>query len=367
MATLGYDPRRGSYRVWWHEGTARRSRVVARLPKGTPRPRKDPPEALRALAEAEERELATRADRPADPGRTVGRFLDSYRAHYAGVARRAARSVEEFDRARSLLGAAAEAVPLAGFGRAHAVAHLDRLTAAGLSPRTIRQRVALLSGAWRRAVRRGEVAANPWRDLDLPDLPEPDRPSWTPEEFARLAAAARPWLRDVLAAGVHTGLRVGELIAMPWAWVEWADGGRLGSIRIPPEAAKSGRSRRVPLHPAAHDLLALRFARDGDDGGPVFRGQAGRPIGTRHQVNHAIRASCRRAGLPEVASHAMRRSFGRWAVLGLGPWRGRPVPVYVVSQVLGHADLRTTTSYLALDDVAADDWLAGPDQADWRP
>lgn len=354
MASITFDERRAAYRIFWFEGLRRRSRVVCKLPPGSKRPKKDPPEVLRAKLEAEQEEVATRRDRPADPGRTVGQFLDAYRAWYAG--RRAARSLEEFDRARELLGRKAEAARLAEFGRAEAVGHLDRLSASGLAPATVRQRVSLLGGAWTWAIRRGEVASNPWRDLQLPEKEEPGRPSWTPEEFARVLDAARPWLRGVLTIGAHAGLRVGELMAMAWPWVDFADG-KLGSVRVPAKASKGGRARRVPLHPTLHDWLAARSRHD--DGGPILRGQSGNPIGTRHQVNHAIRSACRRAGLPEVASHAMRRSFGRWAVLGLGPWKGRPVPVYVVSQWLGHRDIKTTMVYLALDESAADDWMAG--------
>lgn len=360
MATAPYDQRRGTYRVFWFEGLKRRSRIVARLPKGTPEPKRRPPEVLRALAEAEEREIASRRDRPGDPERTVGQFLDAYRAYYAEA--KAGSSLEEFDRAREMLGAKVERMPLSAFGRKDAVAHLDAIAGADLAPRTVRLRIALISGAWQRGKKRDEVKTNPWRDLDLPGLEEPDRPSWTPAEFAAVFGAARPWLRDVLTIGVHSGLRVGELIALRWGWVDWSDG-RFGSIRVPAPSAKSGRSRRIPLHEVAHDTLAARFARDGDDGGPILHGQTGLPINTRHQVNRAIGTACRRAGLAEVTSHAMRRSFGRWAVLGLGPWKGRPIPIYVVSQILGHADIKTTLIYLALDDTSADDWIAGPSES----
>jgi integrase len=290
-------------------------------------------------------------------------MLDAYRAWYE--VNRAARSLVEFDRARGLLGPAVEKMPLAEFGRGQAVDYLDRLNAAGLAPATVGMRVALVSGAWRWAARRGEVASSPWRDLPLPGKEEPERPSWTPAEFARLAGAAPPWLRDVLTVGVLSGLRVGELIALPWSWVERA-GGKAVAIRVPAEASKSGRNRRVPAHPALTAWLDARLARDGDDGGPILRGRAGRPITTTGRVNKAIASACDKAGLPRASSHAMRRSFGRWIVQGLGPWEGRPGTVYYVSEAYGHADIRVTQDYLDLDASSADDWMSGA-RGDWSP
>ena len=210
-------------------------------------------------------------------------------------------------------------------------------------------------------MRREELRSNPWLNLDLPEKVEPDRPSWTPEEFDRLVAVCRPWLRTLLTVGVHTGLRIGELIALRWSWVQWGQGQRerYGSIRVPAEAAKSGRSRRIPLHETIHDLLMQRFLRDGDDGGPILRGQSGRPIRNSKHVALCLNLACKRAGLPEVGTHTMRRTFGRWAVLGVGPWKGRPVPMFVVSRWMGHADMSQTAIYLDLEEVASDDWMSG--------
>lgn len=358
MASAGYDVSRGVFRVYYHDGLRRRSQVVARLPKGSPRPRRDPPEVTRALAHYGQIELTTRRDRPDDPGRTVGDFLAAYQAWYA--TERDAGSAKELERACRRLLAWAGKVRLAEFGRSDAVAHLDRLrNDPKLAASTIHKQIGLISGAWSRGQRREELRNNPWKNLDLPEKSEPDRPSWTPSEFERLQAVCRPWLRLLVTVGVYSGLRIGELIELRWSWVEWESGEKYGAIRVPAAQSKSGRSRRVPMCAPLHDLLFERLATEKGEKGPILRGQSDRPIRNAKHVGICLGLACERAGLPRVGTHACRRTFGRWATLGRGPWQGKPIPIYAVSKALGHSDLKTTQLYLALDDESADDWFAG--------
>ena len=76
------------------------------------------------------------------------------------------------------------------------------------------------------------------------------------------------------------------------------------------------------------------------------------------EVGKAVRLACERAGLPrpDAPCHALRRTFGRWAVLG--HLTGRPVPLYVVSRWMGHHSVEMTERYLDLSRESSQEWMA---------
>ena len=129
------------------------------------------------------------------------------------------------------------------------------------------------------------------------------------------------------------------------------------ALRVRAELDKAGKGYEVPIHPAVADVLRRRRARPELAASPtVLTGQAGRPT-TPGNVAKAILRACARAGLPRPGSptHHMRRSFGRWAVLG--HLTGRPVPLYVVSRWMGHASVSVTETYLDLRSDESVDWM----------
>ncbi len=367
-----FDKRRGTYNIQWHDGRKWRRVNVGRARNwkaGDPRPRKDPPEALAALAAYAEKEKAARRNRPIDPGLTVDEFLGRYQGAYARD--RAAGSVDQLGQAvrRFVAWCEAARLPLVELITPSAcqrfldarAGDISRKTKALISPRRLAQERALLSGAWRRAVRSRELADNPWSSVVVPGgdrakRAKVARPSWSPEEFARLSAAARPWLRDVLTVGINTGLRITALLSLEWRDVRWSKPNEsgLGYIEVRPELDKAGRGHRVPLSSACHDALARRLVHK--EGDRVLTGQAGRPT-TPNLTRKAILLACKRAGLVEPSSpnHHMRRSFGRWAVLG--HLTGRPIPIFVVSKWMGHATVKMTEEYLDLRIDESADWM----------
>jgi integrase len=206
------------------------------------------------------------------------------------------------------------------------------------------------------------LPANPWTATQAPGW-ERDRkrrvrrPSWTPEEFTRLHQAARPWLRDLLTLGTQTGLRISALVNLEWRDVEWTrDGPGFGTVRVRPELDKTARGYSVPMSRACHDLLAARFARKDADERYVLTSARGGKVRVS-VVDRSIRAAARKAGLGEITSpaHMLRRSFGRWAIMG--HLTGRPIPLYVVSTWFGHSDTRMTQYYLDITETESQNWM----------
>lgn len=341
--------------------------VVKRRPgwkEGDPAPKKVPPAAVTALADYTRKEEQARRAPGADPDQTVKEFLDDYIARYTG---RAARSKVQLVKAVAVFlawCAGADVRKLADV--TSAVCHrwvADRAattakrSGAPIAHATLKKERALLATAWAEALRREEVPRNPWAAAVLRGkTPKTERKSWSPEQFAKLISACRPWLRDVLLVGVNTGLRIEALRGLEWRDVRWAGVKEkgFGSITVRPELDKTGKGYEVPMSHACHDALARRFVHKEAHATFVLTGMRGRPIRHSNQTHTGIIRACQRAGLekPSSPNHHMRRTFGRWAVLG--HLTGQPIPLFTVSRWMGHSSVQMTETYLSLsfDDSA---------------
>jgi integrase len=356
-----WNAKRGTWNVQYWDGRWRRVVVVRKPPgyrPGDRAPKKPPPEAYAALARLAAIEEAARSRRARTKGPPVGLadFLADHVNSYENplsresvrivvdqfVAWCASRQIEAVDQVTTEV----------------CEAWLDEQARAHMAS-TVERKRAHLSGAWSRRGKRRN-APNPWKDIrGGGKVRKRKRGSWTPEQFERLLAASRPYLRDLLIVGVNTGLRIAALMDLRWGEVEWNHGDRpgFGWIRVPAEKDKAGKGYGVPISEALHDLLARRRATT--EGDHVLCGAHGRPLKSRTNTGTAIRRACARAGLPRPDSpnHHMRRTFGRWAVLG--HLTGKPVPLYVVSRWLGHADVRTTQIYLDVKEEDSTRFMLG--------
>lgn len=141
--------------------------------------------------------------------------------------------------------------------------------------------------------------------------------------------------RVMLEVAYFGGLRVSELAALTWSQVISRDS---GEIQL--EIVGKGEKVRQVLIPAevAKRLLAIR----GDAGAssPVFASgrRAERPLTVR-AIGYIVKAAAKRAGVnPGASVHWLRHAHASHAI-------DRGAPITLVSQTLGHADLKTTSVY----------------------
>ncbi len=341
-----WNKHRGAWYVQYWDGKWHRRTVASAPPtwkSGDPEPRKVPPEAHAALAHWVEVEKAAKARQVAGVPASLADFLADHIATYRKDATRAnvqavvtqflawtkSRGIERF--AQITAAVCGEWIDT--------LAQTDALA-------TVRRKRAQLAVAWNRLKRRGRITTNPWDATEPAGRAAKTRGSWTKAEFARVLEVARPWLRDVLILGVNTGLRIEALMTLEWSDIRrpgpHAKG--FGQVVVRKEHDKAGRGYDVPISRELHDLLARRFGRH--DARFVLTGQFGKPLSGRNITDRAIRSACAKAGLAPLTSpnHHMRRTFGRWAILG--HLTGKPVPLYVVSRWLGHSSIKTTLVYL---------------------
>ena len=163
---------------------------------------------------------------------------------------------------------------------------------------------------------------------------------------------------------LRTGMRRGEIFALHWREVdfdarqitvkhtEW----RGGVV-----STKSGKVRVVPM--AADLVAALRRWRERCRGALVFPNRDGRIMRRTGNANRALRRALSRAGLRHVRFHDLRHTFASHLVL-----KGQPLRV--VQLLMGHHSVTVTERYAHVGDeqlAAAVDVLDGLGTVDAAP
>lgn len=376
MASLVKDPRRGTWAVQWHNGTRwTRIVVVRKRPgwkPGQPMPKRPPPEALAALADyTEKQRQAKRRPFGGIAERTIEEFLNRHVENWK-VAKNAG-SVLQLEQVVKIF---------LEFCKANKVVRLNDVTTGvclewmevrarteskrtkkPIAYSTLKTERALLATAWSAGIKRGTVTLNPWLSVEVPGLPDRRRRgSWSRAEYERLLAHCKPWLRDFIIVGCHTGFRHETLRGLIWSDVEWnrnREQEGFGFLIVRPENDKVHRGYVVPMHKRVHEVLSRRLIHRPPGVNAVLTGMRGRPITSCSTTNNAIVRACEKAGLkrPDSPNHHMRRTFGRWAVLGY--LTGRPIPLYVVSRWMGHSSVEMTLRYLDVSEEDSTVWMLG--------
>lgn len=144
------------------------------------------------------------------------------------------------------------AIRLPRIQRDHIQAIVDDLHSGGKSPSTIRNAIVPVRVIFRRAIRSGEVSTNPCTDLDLPAVRGRRKHIPSPAEAAALLTALPREDRGLWATALYAGLRRGELRALRWEDIDLKAGvihvrqamDSRGAIIAPKSAAGT---RTVPM------------------------------------------------------------------------------------------------------------------------
>jgi integrase len=251
-------------------------------------------------------------------------------------------------------------------GEAFIQARLDK----GNSPATANKKIGSLKRLFQLAVRRGQLAENPFRHIQHIKVPTRKVHVYTDAECRRLLdAAATPWRPDsldwelLIAVALSTAMRRGELLNTTWADIDFE---RL-TITVSPKLEtthtwewriKDSERRRLPLTTDVAELLKTRRAAQTQLRPYVFippsrypsieeRRQQGKwtledgrcPV---NNFDRGFRALLERAAIENGEFHDLRRTcLSRWLANGLTE--------YDVMQLAGHSEFSTTHRfYLAV-------------------
>jgi len=150
----------------------------------------------------------------------------------------------------------------------------------------------------------------------------------TRDEERQLFRASAPHLKPILTLALHTGMRLGEILGLTWAQVDF----RKGLIRV--ERTKSGLSRLIPINTSLYGVLEA--IRGQSSGAFLFRNaKTEKPLTS---VKTAFKAACRRAGIAGLRFHDLRHTFASRLV-------ERGADLITVKELLGHSSVKITERY----------------------
>jgi integrase len=162
-----------------------------------------------------------------------------------------------------------------------------------------------------------------------------------PGEEGRLIEHASPLLQAVIIAALATGCRVGELLSLQWQQVRANAKGEAVELVLPAGRTKTNKGRVIPVSSRLRAVLALR--RNGPDDEPlsgtahVFGNAVGEPVTS---LRAAWTDACTAAGITDLHLHDLRREFACRLLES-------KASLHDVRDFLGHANITTTSTYLA--------------------
>ena len=216
---------------------------------------------------------------------------------------------------------------------------VDRLTAQGLAPSTVQNSILPLRAIFRRAASRSEVVQNPTLGLSLPAVRGSRDRVARPEEARTLIAAVPDGDRALWASALYAGLRRGELQALRWADVD-LDAGLIRVERSwdpkagPIEPKSHAGNRRVPLvKPLRAELAAHRLRQRGGAEGLVL-GKGDRPFAPGAATRRA-REAWSGKDLEPIGLHECRHTYASFMIAA-------GVNAKALSTYLGHSSITIT-------------------------
>ncbi len=205
----------------------------------------------------------------------------------------------------------------------------------GLSAKTVRNIMQIISSAMDFAVAQKIIMENPCKAVELPKVEKQEMQTIPAEQLqAFLTEAKASGVYEMYYIELSTGLRRGELLGLKWPDIDWNNAVitvRRQVVRVNGEITEAplktkNSYRRVSISPQAIEVLKIQKAKTNSE--YVFPSPTGGPI-SPDSVNNMLKRVLARAGIPKVRFHDLRHTFATIALQN-------GVDIKTVSSILGH-------------------------------
>jgi len=247
---------------------------------------------------------------------------------------------------------------------------VTKVSAEGLSPRSIAKYHVMLSSIFKRALRDRVLSFNPCAETDLPKVIARRTRTLTPEEFARLIDAIPVQHRLMVETAIETGMRWGELIALRPRHVDFLrrtltveetivevsrKHSPTGERMIVKPYPKDNEPRTFGVRPLWLDTIAEHIkANDIARDDLLFPTTAGTPISRNTFRTRVWLPAVKASGVAfPVRIHDLRHAHASWLLAGGSDLKS-------VMERMGHAQIQTTqkgTVALSVDIITVQEIL----------
>lgn len=218
-----------------------------------------------------------------------------------------------------------------------------------VAPGTFNAHLNFLKGLFRILKTRAGLVTNPWDEIPALAREREGRRDLTPDELTKVCRTATGSLRYMIALGLYTGMRLGDIVTLRWDAIHTDK----GFIEIMPMKTRRLNKRvRLPIHPVLGALLNEFQARalKNDFLFPVDREAYLKDRGSVTTRVQALLGSCgiqttqaptnghRRRAIIRVGFHSLRHSF-------VSLCAANRVPQVAIMEMVGHGSPAMTALY----------------------
>ena len=205
---------------------------------------------------------------------------------------------------------------------------------------TIRRDIADLSSAFNWGISKNYLWENPCKDIKAPSLAEKLPIFFSEVEFySLLNSISDNNLKDLIYFAALTGIRQNDLITLRWDQIDFKNRTLILDNRL--SQTKSRKVHILPLNLKASQILTERQLKCRNNN---FVFTYNEKSIKQSFISHKFKKLVKGAGLnPKFTFHSLRHSFGSWLVQ-------KGVPIYHVSKLMTHSDLRVTQIYAHLSE-----------------
>lgn len=205
---------------------------------------------------------------------------------------------------------------------------------------TVKRDIANMSSTFSYAISKKYLNENPCKGIKKPKIVERLPLFFSESEFQILLRVIEDTdLKDLITFAAHTGLRQSDLVNLEWNQISFQNQTLILDNRN--SQTKSRKVHTIPLNLLALQILTERqIKRTNSNKVFTYHDQPIKQI----FISHKFKKFVKKAGFnPQLSFHCLRHSFASWLIQ-------KGVPIFTVSKLLTHSDMRVTQIYSHLSD-----------------